>query len=76
MKMKNRAEWVGKHISKTEKILDIGIKDAYVFHTLGFYPDVAVDIHPEDVPKEVKNMLISTRLAFTIFHFQTIPFRW
>jgi len=52
--MKNRAEWVGKHISKTERILDVGIKDAYVFHTLGFYPDVAVDIHPEDVPKEVK----------------------
>ena len=52
--MKNRAEWVGKHISKMERILDIGIKDAYVFHTLGFYPDVAVDIHPEDVPKEVK----------------------
>ena len=76
MKMKNRAEWVGKHISKTERILDIGIKDAYVFHTLGFYPDVAVDVCPEDVPKEVKKRVNSTKLAFTIYPFQIIPFRW
>ena len=52
--MKNRAEWVGRHVSEKDRILDVGIKDAYVWNLLGFYPDVAVDIHPEDVPKEVK----------------------
>jgi len=54
MKMKNRAEWVGRHISEKDQILDVGIKDAFIYEILGFYPDVAVDIHPEDVPKEVK----------------------
>ena len=50
----NRAKWVGEHVSERERILDIGIKDAFIYDILGFYPDVAVDIHPEDVPQSVK----------------------